>query len=148
VIDVLGGNRTRVSLIISLILHAVFILVLALYISNVTEKLESYVSISFHKIPSPIRKVRVRKPVILPKPALAPTGEYFPTAEVKRQREMVVAYIRSPMVVSAIIPNMCLRWKEDSSRRGPHTFPLQLQRRSRVSMLSLDLEWKRMLKLS
>jgi len=88
---VLGGNRTRVSLIISLILHAVFILVLALYISNVTEKLESYVSISFHKIPSPIRKVRVRKPVILPKPALAPTGEYFPTAEVKRQREMVVA---------------------------------------------------------
>ncbi len=96
VINVLGENRTRVSFIISLALHAVLILILALYISNITEKLENYVSISFHKAPSPRRKVRVRKPVILPKPALAPTDEYSPIAEVKRRREMAVAKNESP----------------------------------------------------
>ena len=85
----LGGRRTRVSFVVSLALHAVLILILALYISNITEKLEDYVSISFHKFPSPRRKVRVQKPIILPKPALTPTDEYSPVAEDKKEREMV-----------------------------------------------------------
>jgi hypothetical protein len=89
VVKVLKGNRTRVSLIISLALHGILILILALYISNITERLQDFVSISFHKIPSPRRRVKFRKPAILPKPALAPTDEYSPVAKPKGQREMV-----------------------------------------------------------
>ena len=65
-------RRTRISLLLSLILHAIFVALVALYIPKVREKVGEALSVSFHRAPAP-RKVVPRKPPVMPKPQISPT---------------------------------------------------------------------------